>query len=49
LHCLPDVKARGITLGYRFVGGPPGRLAAFLKAETAKWADLAKRAGLAAH
>ena len=43
---LPDVKARGVTLGYRYVGGPPDKLGAFLKSETAKWADLAKRAGL---
>ena len=43
---LPDVKARGVTLGYRFIGGPPDKLAAFLKAETAKWAEVAKSAEL---
>jgi len=44
----PDVKARGVTLGYRFIGGLPEELAAFLKAETAKWAEVAKSADLAA-
>jgi tripartite-type tricarboxylate transporter receptor subunit TctC len=44
----PDVKTRGVTLGYRFIGGSPGELATFLKAETAKWAEVAKRADLAA-
>jgi len=43
---LPDVKARGVTLGYRFVGGPPEKLAAFLKAEIAKWAEVAREAEL---
>jgi tripartite-type tricarboxylate transporter receptor subunit TctC len=45
---LPDVKARGLTLGYRFIGGPPEKLAAFLKAEIAKWAEVAKNADLKA-
>jgi len=44
----PDTKARGVTLGYRFIGGSPGGLATFLKAETAKWAEVAKSANLAA-
>lgn len=44
---LPDVKARGATLGYRFIGGSPETLAAFLKAEIAKWAEVAKTANLA--
>jgi len=44
---LPDIKARGVTLGYRFIGGPPEALAAFLKAEIAKWAEVAKSANLA--
>ena len=45
---LPDVKARGVTLGYRFIGGPPEKLSAFLKAEIAKWAQVAKNADLGA-
>ncbi|MEA2906322.1 MAG: hypothetical protein QOI12_3709 [Alphaproteobacteria bacterium] len=44
----PDIKARGVTLGYRFVGGPPEKLAAFLKSEIAKWAEVAKSADLVA-
>jgi len=42
----PDVKARSVTLGYRFIGGPPEQLSAFLKAEIAKWAEVAKNADL---
>ncbi len=45
---LPDVKERGVTLGYRFVGGPPETLAAFLRDDTTKWGEIARRAGLAA-
>jgi tripartite-type tricarboxylate transporter receptor subunit TctC len=45
---LPDVKEKGVTLGYRFVGGPPDQLAAFLKSEIAKWAEVAKSALLKA-
>src|SRR5262249_14138381 len=45
---LPDVKARGVTLGYRFVGGSPDKLAAFLKGEIAKWAEVAREAELGA-
>jgi tripartite-type tricarboxylate transporter receptor subunit TctC len=44
----PDVRARGVTLGYRFIGGSPGELATFLKTETAKWAKVANSADLAA-
>jgi tripartite-type tricarboxylate transporter receptor subunit TctC len=44
-----DVKARGVTLGFRYIGGSPDRLAAFLKNETAKWAEVAKKADLVAH
>jgi tripartite-type tricarboxylate transporter receptor subunit TctC len=43
---LPDVQERGVTLGYRYVGGPPEKLAAFLRNEIAKWAALAKSASL---
>ena len=43
---LPDVKERGVTLGYRFVGGSPETLGTFLKAEIAKWAEVAKSADL---
>ena len=45
---LPDIKERGVTLGYRYAGGPPERLAAFLKYETDKWAVVAKKADLVA-
>jgi tripartite-type tricarboxylate transporter receptor subunit TctC len=43
---LPDVKEKAVTLGYRYVGGPPEKLAAFLKHEIAKWAEVAKSASL---
>jgi tripartite-type tricarboxylate transporter receptor subunit TctC len=44
---MPDVKARGATLGYRFAGGPPERLGALLKSEIVKWAEIADKAALA--
>jgi len=43
-----DIKARGVTLGYRFIGGSPEELASFLKNEIAKWAEVAKSANLTA-
>jgi tripartite-type tricarboxylate transporter receptor subunit TctC len=43
---LPDVKEKAITLGYRYVGGPPEKLDAFLKHEIAKWAEVAQSASL---
>jgi tripartite-type tricarboxylate transporter receptor subunit TctC len=43
---LPDVKERGITLGYRYVGGSPDKLSAFLDHEIAKWAELVQSASL---
>jgi tripartite-type tricarboxylate transporter receptor subunit TctC len=43
---MPDVKERGLTLGYRYAGGLPERLAQFLRSEIAKWAQLAKSASL---
>jgi tripartite-type tricarboxylate transporter receptor subunit TctC len=45
---LPDLQARSGTLGYRFIGGTPEKLAVFLKNETAKWAVVAKNAELVA-
>jgi tripartite-type tricarboxylate transporter receptor subunit TctC len=44
----PDVKARAVTFGYRFIGGSPEELARFLKSEIAKWAEVAKSANLTA-
>jgi tripartite-type tricarboxylate transporter receptor subunit TctC len=43
-----DMKQRGVTMGYRFVGGSPEKLGSFLKEQTAKWADIAKKADLGA-
>jgi tripartite-type tricarboxylate transporter receptor subunit TctC len=43
---LPDVREKGVTLGYRYIGGPPEKLAAFLNSEIAKWAEVAHSAGL---
>jgi tripartite-type tricarboxylate transporter receptor subunit TctC len=43
---LPDVKEREVTMGYRFIGGSPGELAAFLESGIAKWAEVAKSASL---
>jgi tripartite-type tricarboxylate transporter receptor subunit TctC len=43
---MPDVKEKAVTLGYRYVGGSPEKLDAFLRAEIAKWAEVAKSASL---
>jgi tripartite-type tricarboxylate transporter receptor subunit TctC len=43
---LPDVKEREATMGYRFIGGSPEKLATFLRDEIAKWAEVAKSASL---
>ena len=43
---LLDVKEKAVTLGYRYVGGSPQKLDAFLKHEIAKWAEVAKSASL---
>ncbi len=43
---LPDMKEKAVTLGYRYVGGSPDALAAFLRSEIAKWAEVAKSASL---
>jgi tripartite-type tricarboxylate transporter receptor subunit TctC len=43
---LPDVKEKAVTLGYRYVGGSPAELDAFLRSEIAKWAEVAKHASL---
>src|SRR6516164_3048401 len=43
---MPDVKEKGVTLGYRYVGGSPEKLGAFLNSEIAKWAEVAKSASL---
>jgi tripartite-type tricarboxylate transporter receptor subunit TctC len=43
---MPDVKEKGVTLGYRYVGGSPGKLDVFLKHEIAKWAEVAGGASL---
>ena len=40
---LPEMKERGTQLGYRFVGGPPEKLAAHLKSEIVKWDTLEKK------
>ncbi len=44
----PDMKERGAQLGFRFIGGAPGKLDALLKSEIGKWAEVAKRAALVA-
>ncbi len=39
----PDMKEREAQLGYRYIGGTPEELAAFLKHDIAKWQDLSKK------
>jgi tripartite-type tricarboxylate transporter receptor subunit TctC len=43
---LPDVKERFTSLGLDYIGGPPEKLAAFLKSETEKSSKAMKAAGL---
>lgn len=40
---MPDMRARELQLGYRFIGGSPAQLAAYLKADIAKWQALEKK------
>jgi tripartite-type tricarboxylate transporter receptor subunit TctC len=40
---MPDMREREANLGYRFIGGSPEKLGAFVKAEIAKWDGLAKK------
>ena len=40
---MPEMRERELALGYRFIGGPPERLATHLKTEIAKWDELAKK------
>ncbi len=39
----PDMREKELALGYRFLGGPPEKLAEHLKTEIAKWEDLHKK------
>ena len=40
---MPDMRARELQLGYRYIGGSPEQLAAYLKANIAKWEALDKK------
>ena len=44
----PAMQARAAQLGFRLIGGPPERLAGLLRSEIARWAQVAKSAGLVA-
>jgi hypothetical protein len=37
------MKEREAQLGYRFIGGSPDDLGAFLKRDIAKWEDVGKK------
>jgi len=39
----PDMREKELALGYRFIGGPPQKLADYLKSEMAKWDELSKK------
>jgi tripartite-type tricarboxylate transporter receptor subunit TctC len=39
----PDMREREVQLGYRFIGGPPEKLGAWVNTEIAKWNGLAKK------
>jgi tripartite-type tricarboxylate transporter receptor subunit TctC len=42
----PGIKERTATLGFRLLGGPPEKLQAMPASEIAKWAEVAKTAGI---
>jgi tripartite-type tricarboxylate transporter receptor subunit TctC len=44
----PAMQERAGQLGFRLIGGPPDKLAALLQSDIAKWAEVAKTAGLMA-
>jgi tripartite-type tricarboxylate transporter receptor subunit TctC len=46
---MPDMRERESQLGYRYFGGPPEKLGAFVKAEIAKWDALAKKGAFKAN
>jgi tripartite-type tricarboxylate transporter receptor subunit TctC len=43
---LPEVKQRLADQGAEIVGSSPAQLAAYLRAETEKWAKVVKAAGI---
>lgn len=45
---MPDMREKELALGYRFIGGPPQKLAEFLPQQIAKWEKLAKTGSLLA-
>ena len=45
---MPDMREKELALGYRFIGGPPSKLAEFLPQQIAKWEKLAKSGSLLA-
>jgi tripartite-type tricarboxylate transporter receptor subunit TctC len=44
----PTLQERAAQLGFRLIGGPPDKLAGLLANDIAKWAQVAKSAGLVA-
>jgi tripartite-type tricarboxylate transporter receptor subunit TctC len=40
---MPDMRERETQLGYRYIGGSPGDLAAYLKSDIEKWQTLEKK------
>jgi tripartite-type tricarboxylate transporter receptor subunit TctC len=42
----PEMSKRMIEFGFEPVGGPPEKFGEFIRAETAKWAPIIKRAGV---
>jgi tripartite-type tricarboxylate transporter receptor subunit TctC len=42
----PDMSKRMIEFGFEPVGGPPEKFGEFIRAETAKWAPVVKKAGV---
>jgi tripartite-type tricarboxylate transporter receptor subunit TctC len=43
---LPDIRKRLATMSMQAAGGTPADMAAFVKAETARWADVIRAANI---
>ena len=46
VFALPEIRARLATMSMQPAGGSPADMAAFLKAETARWGEVIRAAGI---
>jgi tripartite-type tricarboxylate transporter receptor subunit TctC len=48
VFAMPDVRSRLATMNMQPAGGSPADMAAFVKAETARWGEVIRAAGIKA-